>query len=470
MNAKLANLGATISKALPLCKPTTAEYKKISLAADKCKKLVEQEAARNADIVVDVVFGGSFAKGTWLRGDADVDVFVKMRTSVDLEGFEVMGKNIGLRALKNYQPELRYSDHPYVEAHVDGIRVNVVPCYDVEQGKWQSAADRSPFHTEYVIRNLDEQKKGHVRLLKKFLKSAGIYGAEISTGGFSGYVSEVLIIKYGSFEGVLDAFSDLRSRQVMAVNDQYDPDVVKGFSSPLVVIDPVDPRRNLGTAISPESVGKFVLAARSFISNPSMQFFSRSSRKASGAKANALYPNMLIVEFRHRRRSPDVIWGQLKRSLAAISKQLSIVDFEVLRASCITDEKSSAAMAFLLESVTLPRLTRRRGPEVFRKADSTSFLQNPKNSRHAHVTWVDADVRVSMLVDRKETSAVSYVKALFGSRLENSGISRDLLADKGSGGTRIRIYNGAQGNKMSELAREVVAEIVSTEHFILRRV
>jgi hypothetical protein len=128
-------------------------------------------------------------------------------------------------------------------------------------------------------------------------------------------------------------------------------------------------------------------------------------------------------------------------------------------------------MAFLLESVTLPRLTRRRGPEVFRKADSTSFLQNPKNSRHAHVAWVDADVRVSMLVDRKETSAVSYVKALFGSRLENSGIPRDLLADNGnSGGTRIRIYNGAQSKKMSNLAREVVAEIVSTEHFILRRV
>ena len=35
-----------------------------------------------------------------------------------------------------------------------------------------------------------------------------IYGAEISTKGFSGYVSEVLIIKFGSFLSALDYFSN----------------------------------------------------------------------------------------------------------------------------------------------------------------------------------------------------------------------------------------------------------------------
>src|SRR6185503_494851 len=115
--------------------------------------------------------------------------------------------------------KLRYSDHPYVEAIVRGVRVNVVPCYDVEQGKWQSAADRSPFHTEYVIKNMDGEKRDQVRLLKKFFKSAGIYGAEISTGGFSGYVSEVLVLKYGSLENVLHAAADMKERQVIAIND-----------------------------------------------------------------------------------------------------------------------------------------------------------------------------------------------------------------------------------------------------------
>ena len=36
---------------------------------------------------------------------------------------------------------------------------HIVPCYNVEKGKWISAADRSPFHTEYIKNNLDEEKE-----------------------------------------------------------------------------------------------------------------------------------------------------------------------------------------------------------------------------------------------------------------------------------------------------------------------
>src|SRR6185503_3239059 len=348
----------------------------ISLVAEKCKRLVEEQVIGNEDIV-GVVFGGSFAKGTWLRGDADIDIFVKMSSSVDLDRFEEMGKSIGLLALRKYSPKLRYSDHPYVEAVLDGTRVNVVPCYDVEQGKWKSAADRSPFHTEYIIRNFDAELKRETRLLKSFLKSAGIYGAEISVGGFSGYVSEVLVMKYKSFTGVLAAAAELSLRQVISTDDKYDSDVVKGFTSPVIIIDPIDDRRNLGTAISPESVGKFILVARSFLSSPSLRFFRGFSR--TGTTAKRLLPNIMIVEFRHRERSPDIIWGQLKRTVSAIKKQLELADFQVVRATCITDEKSSAVMAFLLDSITLPPFAKRKGPEVFRRQDSSSFLSKPKN-------------------------------------------------------------------------------------------
>ena len=458
MNPKLHDLGAVISKALPLCEPKLGESRRINAAAEKCKMLVEDQTKEMQE-VVEVIFGGSFAKGTWLHGDADVDLFVKIRPSVDLQEFERMGKSIGLLALKKYRPKLRYSDHPYVEASVDGVRVNVVPCYDVEQGKWQSAADRSPFHTEYIKRNFGAEQKSQTRLLKNFIKSAGIYGAEISVGGFSGYASEVLILKYGSIEAVLSAASDLVARQVIAVNDQFDPDIVKGFSSPLIIIDPVDSRRNLGTAISPESVGKFVLAARAFLANPSMRFFDARSKSSPSSKR--LHQNILIVEFRHGDKSPDIIWGQLKRTLAAVAKQLELADFEVLRSSCISDEKGAAAMAFLLQSLTLAAFTTRKGPDVFRNQDSSSFLSNPKNS--PHITWVDSEMRIVMLVDRKETDAILYVKSLFGKRLANSGISKDLLASR----SMLRIYRGSKG-KLSGLAKEAVDEIVSTEHYIQR--
>ena len=318
----MSGVSAIVAKALPLCEPPPSEEQKITAVAEEAKALVDGHVAGKSDIV-QVVFGGSFAKGTWLRGDADIDIFFKVRPSVPVEKFEELGRSVGQDALKAHRPRLRYSDHPYVEAFVKNVRINVVPCYDVEQGRWQSAADRSPFHTEFISRNFDNEKRKQARLLKKFFKAAGIYGAEISTGGFSGYVSEVLVHKYGSFESVLRAAADWQERQVVAAGD-YDPDVVKGFNSPIVIIDPVDSRRNLGTAISPESAGRFMLAARAFLGRPSIQFFKGDQR---GPDAKKLLPSVLVVEFSHKERSPDVVWGQIKRSTSAIAKQLELADF-----------------------------------------------------------------------------------------------------------------------------------------------
>jgi tRNA nucleotidyltransferase (CCA-adding enzyme) len=165
----------------------------------------------------------------------------------------------------------------------------------------------------------------------------------------------------------------------------------------------------------------------------------------------------LIIEVTHKERSPDIIWGQLKRSLNAIAKQLEIAGFSVLRSSCVTDEKSSAALAFLLESMTLPAYVKRKGPEIFRKSDTASFLSNRKKPI---MTWVDKEMRVVMLVDRKKTDARQFVKSLLQKNIENSGVAKDLIADK----KKLKIYSGKQ--KINGLALEAAGEIVSTEHLI----
>jgi tRNA nucleotidyltransferase (CCA-adding enzyme) len=436
-----------LARALAACEPTATEAKRITAVAQEAKRRVEEKAGAE---VTDIVYGGSFAKGTWLRGDADVDIFVKVKTSVDEETFEKLGVELGMSALKKYRAHLRYSDHPYVEAFVRGIRVNVVPCYDVERGNWKSAADRSPFHTEYVTRTLGAEKRAHVRLLKKFLKSSRIYGAEISTGGFSGYVSEVLVAKYGSFEGVLAAAAEFQQGQVIAVGD-YDPDVVKGFSSPLVIIDPVDPRRNLGTAISPELAGVFMLVARAFLKRPSIRFFSMQRPSVN----KKLYPHVLVVEFSHRRRSPDTIWGQMKRSQNAIAKQLDLAGFEVIRSTCVTDEMTHGVFAFLLESYTLPPYTKRKGPEIFRAKDVDSFVSKAKGTL---AMWADKEMRVSTIVKRKETDAGRLVKILL--KKDDSGIVRGMLTGN------LKIYTG--NRKTSGIVKQAVDKLASTESLIFR--
>lgn len=434
-----------LAKALLQCNPTPAEAKKIGSIAEEARRLVEQ--ARTAE-VRDVIFGGSFAKGTWLRGDADIDIFVKIDPAVDEQGFEKTGIEIGKKALAKYRPKLRYSDHPYVEAVVGGVKINVVPCYNVERGQWKSAADRSPFHTKYITEALDDAKKGQVRLLKKFLKSAGIYGAEISTGGFSGYVSEVLIAKYGSLESVLAAAGAFTQGQVIAVGD-YDPDVARGFASPLVIIDPIDPRRNLGTAVSPESAGKFSLAARAFLRRPSGKFFARQAPEVN----KKLYKNVLVVEFSHRERSPDTIWGQMKRSAGSLAKQLELAGFSVFRWTCVTDEKKAGAFAFLLESMTLPEYAMRKGPEIARTKDTDSFIA----AARPLAMWADRDMRVSTVAARKATDAGRLIKALLG-KPESAGVARDMITGK------LKIYSG-NGHRLAGLVKGAVDELASTESF-----
>src|SRR5215212_69904 len=452
---------SVISKALTLCEPSRSKERKIAKVAQEAKALVDSYVSRLDDEVVDVVFGGSFAKGTWLPGHPAIDIFVKIKPSVATAKFERTGTATGSEALKNSPPKLRYSDHPYVEVTVKNIRVNVVPCYDVEQGKWQSAADRSPFHTQYISSHFDDEKRKQARLLKKFFKSVGIYGAEISTEGFSGYVSEVLVLKYSSFENILRAAANWHERQIIAVWD-YDPDFVKTFSNPLTIIDPVDSRRNLGSAISPESVAKFILAARAFLGKPSLMFFKEGDKKYRQRSSNKLLlPNVLVVEFSHEKKSPDIIWGQLKRSTNAIAKQLELAQFVVLRSSCITDEKKSAALAFLLESITLPAYTKKKGPEIFRKKDTASFLSNRKSKPLA--TWVDREMRIAMLIERKATDARKFTESLLLDHYQNSGISKDLIAKN-----KLQIYSGSD-RKIEGLAEKAIEEIISTERLIFRR-
>src|SRR5579863_2542888 len=194
--------------------PTEQEKKKMQVLSNNLVELVKKEAAKYPEVTL-VELGGSYAKGTWLKGKLDLDIFVKMKKETEEKQFEEIGKKIGFASMKKYKPYVRYSEHPYVEAEAENTKVNVVPCYDVENGQWKSAADRSSFHTKFILEKLDDEKKNEVRLLKKFLRGVDIYGAEIAKEGFGGYVAEVLIYHYGSFIKVLEAAANFSQGQVI---------------------------------------------------------------------------------------------------------------------------------------------------------------------------------------------------------------------------------------------------------------
>ena len=444
-----------LKQALKLVKPTQKEIDFIDGVANKVIVSIKESSSKFNE-VVDIIFGGSYAKFTWLKNDVDIDIFVKVRYGTDEKEFEKIGRDLGFHAFKKYKPYLRYSEHPYVEAFVDKIRINVVPCYDVERGNWKSAADRSPFHTEFIKESFDEEKRWETRLLKKFMKTIGVYGAEIATNGFSGYVCEVLILKYGTCIGALREAAEFKEKQVISLESSND-DIAKLFNSALIIIDPIDNRRNLGTAISDESVGRLILAARRFIIKPDIKFF----KSVSGTKDHRFTDNVILIKFNYNKRSPDIIWGQLKSSATAIVKQLSIYGFRVIRYSTSTDENGNAVFVFMLESILLQQMIIRQGPKVFDSNDSDRFLE--KNIKKSNMIWIGDDTRLFAMLNNKFVDAIIFLNFLLSNNISTSGISAGLINDIRKG---YQIYSGNKLKSLKEvLAREVIGEVVTTDQF-----
>ena len=432
-----------ISKIQKSVVPTKTIEKSKSKIADLAFKLVENEIAKYPE-VLGLEFGGSYAKGTWLSKDADVDIFVKFKKNTSEEKFEQISKKIGFDALKSYSPYVRYSEHPYVEAKIKDTKINVVPFYDVKLGEWKSSADRSPFHTKFMGKSLTTKMRDEVRILKTFLKSNGIYGAEIAKQGFSGYVSEVLILNFGSFENTIKSISSIKENQIIGKT-------TKKFGTSIVIIDPIDSNRNLAAAISNENVGKFILVSRGFKEKPRLIFFKNKKSEISKKYWN----NLLVIKFDFKSRSPDVIWGQIKRATTSLSTQLELGGFNVLRSKAHTDQVKNAYLLFFLESTKISNTYSKNGPEFFRENSSKSFIS--KNLKNTELMWIKTDGKIISLEKRKHTDVVKFITEFLKKNLQ-TGVPKGLLADFKRG------FGVSIGNKnLSKSIKEEAGELISTD-------
>jgi tRNA nucleotidyltransferase (CCA-adding enzyme) len=430
-----------ISKVAKTVTPSQTIEKSKKRIAELAYKLVENEIEKYPE-VTDLEFGGSFAKDTWLSKDADVDIFIKFKKSTSEEKFENISKKIGFESLKKYSPYVRYSEHPYVEAKIKDTKINVVPFYDVKIGEWKSAADRSPFHTKFMKKSLTVKMRNEVRILKTFLKSNGIYGAEIAKQGFSGYVSEVLILNFESFENLIKSISNIKENRIIGKT-------TKKFETSIVIIDPIDSNRNLAAAISDENIGKFILISRAFKEKPRLELFKNKKLKVS----KKYWGNLLVVKFDFKSRSPDVIWGQIKRATSSLVIQLELGGFTVLRSKSYTDQVREAYLLFFLKSTKISNIYSKNGPEFFRESGSKSFIS--KNLKNTELMWIGTNGKIISLEKRKYSDAVNFMSEFLKKNLQ-TGMPKGLLADFKQG-FRVSIGNKNLGKSIKEEAGELIS-------------
>tara|TARA_B100001123_G_C15186251_1_gene977433 strand:+ start:87 stop:1268 length:1182 start_codon:yes stop_codon:yes gene_type:complete len=244
-----------LQEVLEKVKPDEEEETRITGLA---KRLLDEANRNSSDFEALIV--GSVAKETFLRG-ADIDIFLKFKEGTNL-------KMEGLAAARKILPEGRelYAQHPYLRGEIDGVGLDVVPCYEINNpSKPVSAVDRTPFHTEWVVKNICGMED-EIRLTKQFLKGAGAYGAGAAIGGFSGYLVEILCIKNKGFTNLLEEISGWRPPVKLG-------EIEGAPASPIMLPDPVDRRRNVAAGVTLRGLGAAILASKAFLENPSIDFF-----------------------------------------------------------------------------------------------------------------------------------------------------------------------------------------------------
>ncbi|MBM3292160.1 hypothetical protein FJY84_05735, partial [Candidatus Bathyarchaeota archaeon] len=217
-----------------------------------------------------------------------------------------------------------------------------------------------------------------VRLLKQFLKRIEVYGAEIKVGGFSGYMTELLIIAYGSFIKALQSASSWKELEIVYLKTNNEAVTLKAVD-PLTLIDPVDSGRNAASAVSNESKSVFSAAARKFLNKPDADFFFQKTTPVNPEKLEKLMSQGINYVFlKVKDTKPDVsdtLWGQLLKAEKALTKALRDRGFQIMRSKALSDEKNYHLFVFEVESLQISNALKQLGPPVRFVEDSEKFIE-----------------------------------------------------------------------------------------------
>ena len=455
-------LEAVLSRVRERVLPEPEERERLRAAAATLTDRT-REAIADLPVDADAVQVGSTARGTWVAGDRDIDLFVRFDADLDRAELEEYGLDVGHAVLPDGHEE--FAEHPYVKGSYEGFDVDLVPCHDVETaGDLVSAVDRTPFHDAYLSARLDDDLAADVVLAKAFLKGIGAYGSDLRTEGFSGYLTELLVLELGGFVPLVE------SARSWHPPVEFDPEghAERTFDDPLVVVDPTDPTRNVAAVLSATNLARFQHYARELLAAPTEGLFEPD-------EPEPLDPKEVRAHLDRRGTTPvavvfdapdvvdDQLWPQLRRSLDGIVGGLNERGFDVLRARAMTDaagetdgsrgsdvdgasgdekateradadESTRAALYAELEVTERPAVTRHEGPPVAVRKHAASFYESYVDDvdPDTYGPFIDGD-RYVVEREREFATVREYLESdaagdvALGARVEPAFDDRDVL-------------------------------------------
>lgn len=380
---------------------------------DRLRSVAEELTARAAAAIddlpvdADVVQVGSSARSTWLAGDRDIDLFVRFPTTVDRETLAQYGLDVGHAVLSDGHEE--YAEHPYVTGEYEGFDVDLVPCYDVDSAREiRSAVDRTPFHDAYLQARYTPELAEDARLLKRFMKGTGVYGSDLRTEGFSGYLVELLVLEHGGFVPLVEAAAEWRPPVQFDLRGDGGPAEVPPedaeaapFDDSLVVIDPTDPDRNVAAVLSEANLARFQHYCRDLLDDPRKSLFSPEPTAPMDAAAvrkqlDRRGTHALALVFDTPDVVEDQLYPQLRRSLGGVTAQLDRRGFDVLRATTFADgvgEADTGRTVLLVETGVdeRPAVVRHEGPPVHVGEHANSFYETYADDESTYGPFIEGD-------------------------------------------------------------------------------
>ena len=435
-------LEAVLSRVRDRAVPEPEERERLrAVAAELAERA--REAIADLPVDADVVQVGSTARGTWVSGDRDIDLFVRFDADLDRAQLEEYGLAIGHAVLPDCHEE--YAEHPYVKGTYEGFDVDLVPCHDVESaGDLVSAVDRTPFHDAYLSARLDDDLADDVVLAKAFLKGIEAYGSDLRTEGFSGYLTELLVLELGGFVPLVE------SARSWHPPVEFDPEghAEKTFDDPLVVVDPTDPTRNVAAVLSAANAARFQHYARELLAAPRESLFEPDDPEPLDAAdvrdhLDRRETTPVAVVFDAPDLVDDQLWPQLRRSLDGIVRGLNAHGFDVLRAQAMVgddrsgEESNGAVRAALyaeLEVAERPAVERHEGPPVAVRKHAASFYESYADDvdPETYGPFIEGE-RYVVEREREFTTVRAYLESeaagdvALGAQVERAFAERDVL-------------------------------------------
>ena len=359
-----------LKAALKKVKPAKAEEKKLLSLANAVMKRIKIVKAKP-------VLGGSAAKGTWLCGDHDIDVYVKFDALK--YGTEDISAILYGELKKNFSKvDILHGSRDYFQVKQKGYTVEVVPIIGIDDPNIAlNITDISPLHVEWVRKH--KEKADEIRLVKAFCKAGKVYGAESYIKGFSGYVLEILTAHYMSFFGFIQNVAKWDPDGKVVVDTEHHfkgKDIMKELNvakiySPLIVIDPVQAERNAAAGVGNEKYRQLVMLARSFLAKPSLNYFIKTNVALPQLKKKAGKNILLIIDAEALKGKKDVVGAKLLKCFEHIRKHLDLNEFYLIESGWEWNNK--ALLWFIIKREKLLPTRKHYGPPYKNKKAVDSF-------------------------------------------------------------------------------------------------